>query len=70
MARMTVYLPDELHQRLKRSGLKMSPICQRALMAALAVEEAEPEGAEVMDEVYKWLGQGTKLLEQLQDFLA
>jgi post-segregation antitoxin (ccd killing protein) len=70
MARVTIYLPDEVHRRAKASGLKLSPVCRRAIMAALSVADTEPEGAEVMDEVWQWLDRGRKLIEQLQDFLA
>lgn len=31
MAKVTIYLPDELAERVKASGMSMSPVCQRAL---------------------------------------
>lgn len=31
MAKVTIYLPDELAERVKASGVSMSPVCQRAL---------------------------------------
>ncbi len=36
MAKLTVYLPDDLSERVRDAGLSTSPVCQRALEAALA----------------------------------
>jgi hypothetical protein len=31
LAKITVYLPDDLAERVRASGISMSPVCQRAL---------------------------------------
>lgn len=36
MANVTIYLSDDLAERVKRSDLPTSRVCQRALRAALA----------------------------------
>jgi hypothetical protein len=70
MSKVTVYLPDDLHERVKANGIKLSPVCQQALAAACAVAESPLEGMEVVDEVYKWLLKGRRLIRGLEDFLA
>jgi post-segregation antitoxin (ccd killing protein) len=39
MARVNVYLPDELHQRAKRARLSVSELCQRAVQEELLRRE-------------------------------
>lgn len=36
MARVNVYLPDDLHEEVKQAGIEVSPVCQAALRAAVA----------------------------------
>ncbi len=36
MAKVTIYLPDGLAERVKASGITMSPVCQRALQEEVA----------------------------------
>lgn len=36
MARVNVYLPDDLHEEVKQAGVEVSPVCQTALRAAVA----------------------------------
>lgn len=39
MARMNVYLPDDLHRAAKRQGLNVSELCQEAIAAELRRRE-------------------------------
>ena len=41
MGKVTIYLPDELADAVRRSGISMSPICQRALDDEVARAELE-----------------------------
>ena len=47
MAKVTVYLPDDLETQVRAAGISMSPVCQRALeqevrfMTANAIEDQE-----------------------------
>ncbi len=42
MAKVTVYLPDELAERVRASGITMSPVCQRALREAIKLPMSTP----------------------------
>jgi hypothetical protein len=42
VARMTIYLPDELHSEIKASKLAVSRICQEALREALGAPAPGP----------------------------
>lgn len=51
MAKATVYLPDELYQRVQDSGVPISPTCQRALEHAVAmVGDTAPLVIEMCDQ--------------------
>lgn len=41
MARLNVYVPDELAERSRRAGLNVSALTQRAIAAALAGQETD-----------------------------
>jgi post-segregation antitoxin (ccd killing protein) len=41
MARINVYVPDELAARSREAGLNVSALTQQALAAALAVEQTD-----------------------------
>jgi post-segregation antitoxin (ccd killing protein) len=41
MARINVYVPDELAARSREAGLNVSALTQRAIAAALAVEQTD-----------------------------
>jgi post-segregation antitoxin (ccd killing protein) len=41
MARVNVYLPDELAQRARAAGLNISGVAQEALLAALMRDETD-----------------------------
>jgi post-segregation antitoxin (ccd killing protein) len=55
MARMQVYLPDEMYARVKADGLPASELLQRAVRAELRRRELEAAAdaylAELIDEV-------------------
>ena len=40
MAKVTIYLPDELAERVRAAGISMSPVCQRALQEEVEAMEA------------------------------
>ncbi len=41
MARVNVYLPDDLAQRVKERGIQVSPVCQRALEKEVNVRSSD-----------------------------
>jgi post-segregation antitoxin (ccd killing protein) len=41
MARLNVYVPDELAARARKAGLNVSALTQRALTGALAVQQTD-----------------------------
>ncbi|HSH58539.1 MAG TPA: type II toxin-antitoxin system CcdA family antitoxin [Acidimicrobiales bacterium] len=43
MAKVTIYLPDELAERVRASGISMSPVCQRALQEEVERMQATAE---------------------------
>ncbi len=43
MAKVTIYLPDELAERVRAAGVSMSPVCQRALLEEVREMEATQE---------------------------
>ena len=40
MAKLTIYLPDDLADRVRASGISVSPVCQRALQKEIDSMEA------------------------------
>lgn len=60
MARMNIYLPDELHRLVKRRNINVSQICQDALVEALQLSAVktnpEPWTELTRDEV-NWIKQ-------------
>jgi hypothetical protein len=43
VAKVTIYLPDELAERVRASGVSMSPVCQRALQEEVEKMQATEE---------------------------
>jgi post-segregation antitoxin (ccd killing protein) len=41
MARINIYVPDELAEEAKRSGLNVSSLAQRAIRASLAAQSTD-----------------------------
>jgi len=46
MARVTVYLPDQLYEQVKASGIPISPTCQQALEREVSIQTMLTEGME------------------------
>jgi hypothetical protein len=46
MAKVTVYLPDDLHRRVSDLAIPISPTCQRALEREVAMKTALTQGTE------------------------
>ena len=63
MARVQIYLPDELYGRLKRSDIVVSRTCRLALEAAL---DGREERLDPSLELERWLAQGQVLLAKIK----
>ena len=57
MPRVQVYLPDDLHDQLKRRGLPASELLQVALRAELERQDALDATAEYLDELSTEVGE-------------
>jgi hypothetical protein len=57
MPRVQVYLPDDLHDQLKRRGLPASELLQVALRAELERQDALDATAEHLDELAVEVGE-------------
>lgn len=57
MPRVQVYLPDDLHDQLKRRGLPASELLQLALRAELERQDALDATAEHLDELAAEVGE-------------
>jgi hypothetical protein len=57
MPRLQVYLPDDLHDELKRRGLPASELLQIALRAELERQDALVETAAYLDELAAEVGE-------------
>jgi post-segregation antitoxin (ccd killing protein) len=57
MPRVQVYLPDDLHDQLKRRGLPASELLQVALRAELERQDALDATAEHLDELAAEVGE-------------
>jgi post-segregation antitoxin (ccd killing protein) len=71
MAHLSIWVSDDLKARVRGNRrINVSAVCREALEARLGVEATEPEGMEVVEDLYKWARQGRRLLGLLEDFLA
>ena len=59
MPRLQVYLPDDLHDELKRRGLPASELLQIALRAELERQDALNETTANLDELASEVGEPT-----------
>jgi post-segregation antitoxin (ccd killing protein) len=59
MPRLQVYLPDDLHEELKRRGLPASELLQLALRAELERQDALDETATYLEELAAEVGEPT-----------
>ncbi len=59
MPRLQVYLPDDLHDELKRRGLPASELLQIALRAELERQDALNFTSEYLEELANEVGQPT-----------
>jgi hypothetical protein len=57
MPRVQVYLPDDLHDQLKRRGLRASELLQIALRAELERQDALDATVEYLDELAAEVGE-------------
>lgn len=60
MPRLQVYLPDELHDELKRRGLPASELLQIALRAELERQDALDETDRYVEELAAEVGEPSK----------
>jgi len=51
MAKVTIYLPDDLHARVKGADLAMSPICQQALADELDRRDRNMQATTELEQV-------------------
>lgn len=65
MAKVTIYLPDELAEKVRASGISMSPVCQRALDEEVermqAIEEMQAREERIVIQI---AGPGERMIEQ------
>lgn len=59
MSRLQVYLPDELHRRLKEHGLAPSELLQRAVREELRRRELEAASDAYLAELIEEVGEPT-----------
>jgi hypothetical protein len=60
MPRIQVYLPDELHREVKRSGLSPSELLQRAVRSELQRRQQIDRLDEYLGEIQEELGKPTR----------
>ncbi len=70
MPRLQVYLPDELHDELKRRGLPASELLQLALRAELERQDALDETARYLEELVAEVGEPSKRVQSSADVVA
>lgn len=70
MARVQVYLPDELHARMKDAGLSPSELLQRALRAELRKQELEAAADAYLAELIAEVGEPTEAELERADALV
>lgn len=70
MARVQVYLPDDLHEQLKRRGLPASELLQIALRAELERQDALDETERYLDELIAEVGEPGQRQRRQADAIA
>jgi len=70
MPRVQVYLPDDLHDELKRRGLPASELLQIALRAELERQDALDETATYLKELAAEIGEPTVRQRAQADAIA
>jgi len=70
MPRLQVYLPDELHDELKRRGLPASELLQIALRAELERQDAIDETALYLEELAFEVGEPSQGAQSSADAIA
>jgi len=70
MPRVQVYLPDDLHEELKRRGLPASQLLQIALRAELERQDALDETDRYLDELVAEVGEPSQRAQSTADAIA
>ena len=70
MARVQVYLPDDLHEELKRRGLPASELFQIALRAELERQDALDETERYLEELIAEVGEPSRRQRSQADVIA
>jgi len=70
MPRLQVYLPDDLHEELKKRGLPASELLQIALRAELERQDALDETARYLEELVAEVGEPTTRQGSQADAIA
>ena len=70
MARVQVYLPDDLHEQLKQRGLPASELLQIALRAELERQDALDETERYLDELIAETGEPGQRQRRQADVIA
>ena len=65
-----MYLPDDLHEELKRRGLPASELLQIALRAELERQDALDETARYLDELVAEVGEPSQRAQSRTDVIA
>jgi post-segregation antitoxin (ccd killing protein) len=70
MPRVQVYLPDDLHDELKKRGLPASELLQIALRAELERQDALDETARYLEELVADVGEPSTRQQSQSDAIA
>ena len=70
MPRLQVYLPDELHEELKRRGLPASELLQVALRAELERQDALDETSRYLEDLAAEVGEPGQRLQSSAEAVA
>lgn len=70
MPRLQVYLPDDLHDELKRRGLPASELLQIALRAELERQDALGETSRYLEELVAEVGEPSQRLRSSANAIA
>ncbi len=69
MAKINVYLPDDLHREwlARRGEASLSPICQRALREVLSGERENPRRDDPLERIEAKLDEVTRRLDAMSE---
>ena len=70
MPRVQVYLPEDLHDQLKRRGLPASELLQVALRAEMERQDALAEAGRYLDELVAEVGEPSQRQQAKADAIA